>query len=210
MDEKSNQKHIPQEFYSKSSLHSTSNNNCFKKDNDEENNLHWAKALENAGAHVVYGIAGFKVHAKLSQVIRQDGGKLKFYTHLGTGNYNGSSAKIYTDISYFTCRSDFERDTTTFFHILSGFNKNRRLNNLSMSPMQIKERIIDMIKAEAAQGKNGRIIAKMNALVDEDMIKELCEASSAGVQIDLIVRGICCLRPYSHFLRFDDSNFCPC
>ena len=162
---------------------------------DEENNLHWAKALENAGAHVVYGIAGFKVHAKLSQVIRQDGGKLKFYTHLGTGNYNGSSAKIYTDISYFTCRSDFERDTTTFFHILSGFNKNRRLNNLSMSPMQIKERIIDMIKAEAAQGKNGRIIAKMNALVDEDMIRELCEASSAGVQIDLIVRGICCLRP---------------
>ena len=163
---------------------------------DEENNLHWAKALENAGAHVIYGIAGFKVHAKLSQVIRRDSdNKLKFYTHLGTGNYNGASAKIYTDISYFTCRSEFEKDTTNFFHILSGFNKNRRLNNLSMSPMQIKERIIEMIRAEAKEGQNGRIIAKMNALVDEDMVTELCKASAAGVQIDLIVRGICCLRP---------------
>ena len=110
---------------------------------DEENNLHWAKALEDAGAHVIYGITGFKVHAKVSQVIRQIGDKLKFYMHFGTGNYNGSSAKIYTDVSLFTSKEEFSQDTTSFFHILSGYNKNRRLNALSMSPFQIKERIIE-------------------------------------------------------------------
>nr|WP_314476801.1 RNA degradosome polyphosphate kinase [uncultured Campylobacter sp.] len=162
---------------------------------DEENNLHWAKALEDAGAHVIYGITGFKVHAKVSQVIRQEGGKLKFYMHLSTGNYNGGSAKIYTDVSYFTSRAEFASDTTTFFHILSGFSKNRRLQTLSMSPMQIKERVLDMIKAETAHGEHGRIVAKMNALVDSDIIDALVKASSAGVKIDLIVRGICCVRP---------------
>lgn len=162
---------------------------------DEENNLHWAKALENSGAHVIYGITGFKVHAKITQIIRQVGDKLKFYMHFSTGNYNGSSAKIYTDISYFTTKDEFIKDSTTFFHILSGYNKNRFLTNLSMSPMQIKNRLLDMIKAETLQGKNGKIIAKMNALVDGDMIDALYEASKAGVKIDLIVRGICCLRP---------------
>ena len=162
---------------------------------DEENNLHWAKALEDAGAHVIYGITGFKVHAKVSQVIRQEGGKLKFYMHLSTGNYNGGSAKIYTDVSYFTSRAEFASDTTTFFHILSGFSKNRRLQTLSMSPMQIKERVLDMIKSETAHGEQGRIVAKMNALVDSDIVGALVKASSAGVRIDLIVRGICCVRP---------------
>ena len=162
---------------------------------DEENNLHWAKALEDAGAHVIYGITGFKVHAKVSQVIRQDGGKLKFYMHLSTGNYNGGSAKIYTDVSYFTSRAEFASDTTTFFHILSGFSKNRRLQTLSMSPMQIKERVLEMIKTETAHGEQGRIVAKMNALVDSDIVDALVKASSAGVRIDLIVRGICCVRP---------------
>lgn len=162
---------------------------------DEENNLHWAKALEDAGAHVIYGITGFKVHAKVSQVIRQEGGKLKFYMHLSTGNYNGGSAKIYTDVSYFTSRAEFASDTTTFFHILSGFSKNRRLQTLSMSPMQIKERVLEMIKAETAHGEQGRIVAKMNALVDSDIVDALVKASSAGVTIDLIVRGICCVRP---------------
>ena len=162
---------------------------------DEENNLHWAKALEDAGAHVIYGITGFKVHAKVSQVIRQEGGKLKFYMHLSTGNYNGGSAKIYTDVSYFTSRAEFASDTTTFFHILSGFSKNRRLQTLSMSPMQIKERVLEMIKTETAHGEQGRIVAKMNALVDSDIIDALVKASSAGVRIDLIVRGICCVRP---------------
>ena len=162
---------------------------------DEENNLHWAKALEDAGAHVIYGITGFKVHAKVSQVIRQEGSKLKFYMHLSTGNYNGGSAKIYTDVSYFTSRAEFASDTTTFFHILSGFSKNRRLQTLSMSPMQIKERVLDMIKTETAHGEQGRIVAKMNALVDSDIVDALVKASSAGVKIDLIVRGICCVRP---------------
>ena len=162
---------------------------------DEENNLHWAKSLESAGAHVVYGIPGFKVHAKSTQIIRKNGDKLKFYMHLGTGNYNGSSSKIYTDASFFTTDERFAKDTTTFFHILSGYNKNRVLQTLSMSPMQIKERLIEMIKVEEKKGSDGHIIAKMNALVDSDMIKALSSASKAGVKIELIVRGICCLRP---------------
>ena len=162
---------------------------------DEENNLHWAKSLESAGAHVVYGIPGFKVHAKSTQIIRKSGDKLKFYMHLGTGNYNGSSSKIYTDASFFTTDERFAKDTTTFFHILSGYNKNRVLQTLSMSPMQIKERLIEMIKVEEKKRSDGHIIAKMNALVDSDMIKALSSASKAGVKIELIVRGICCLRP---------------
>lgn len=162
---------------------------------DEENNVHWAKSLEKAGAHVIYGIAGFKVHAKVTQVIRQVEGKLNFYMHFGTGNYNGSTAKIYTDISYFTCKEDFAKDSTTFFHILSGFSKNKSLDTLSMSPMQIKNRVIAMINSEATKGKEGHVIAKMNSLVDSDVIKALYNASSKGVKIELIIRGICCLKP---------------
>ncbi|TKX31663.1 RNA degradosome polyphosphate kinase [Campylobacter aviculae] len=168
---------------------------------DEENNLHWAKALENAGAHVIYGIRGFKVHAKVSQVIRKQGEKLKFYIHLSTGNYNASSAKIYTDISYFTNQTEIAQDVTSFFHILSGFNKNRHLNTLSMSPNQIKEKILEMIHLEASKGDKGAIIAKMNSLVDSDIIKALYKASSQGVQIDLIVRGICCLKPNQEYSK---------
>ncbi|MDR0666177.1 MAG: RNA degradosome polyphosphate kinase [Campylobacteraceae bacterium] len=162
---------------------------------DEENNLHWAKALENAGAHVIYGITGFKVHAKITQVIRQIDDKLKFYMHFGTGNYNASTARIYTDISFFTSRENYAKDSTTFFHILSGFSKNKKLENLSMSPMQIKNRVIMMINSEAEKKNEGHIIAKMNALVDSDVIKALYNASMKGVKIELIIRGICCLRP---------------
>lgn len=171
---------------------------------DEENNLHWAKALEEAGAHVIYGISGFKVHAKLCQVIRKKGDELKFYMHLGTGNYNANTARIYTDVSYFTSRSDFAEDTTSFFHILSGFNKNRRLKTLSMSPNQIKERVLEMIAVETSKGSEGAIIAKMNSLVDSDVINALYEASKAGVSVQLIIRGICCLRvgePYSQNIQ---------
>ncbi|MBZ7935704.1 RNA degradosome polyphosphate kinase [Campylobacter sp. B0100352/1] len=168
---------------------------------DEENNLHWAKALENAGAHVIYGIRGFKVHAKVSQVIRKQGEKLKFYIHLSTGNYNASSAKIYTDMSYFTNKAEIAQDVTSFFHILSGFNKNRRLKTLSMSPNQIKEKILEMIRIETAKGSEGVIIAKMNSLVDSHIIKALYEASMQGVQIDLIVRGICCLKPNQEYSK---------
>lgn len=163
---------------------------------DEENNLHWAKALEQAGAHVVYGITGFKVHAKIAQVIRQEeDGKLKFYMHFSTGNYNGSTAKIYTDTSFFTCKEDFAKDGTMFFHILSGFSKHRRLDTLSMSPTQIKPKVISLINNEAKHGPEGRIIVKMNSLVDPDVIQALYNASMQGVQIDIIARGICCLRP---------------
>jgi len=163
---------------------------------DEENNLHWAKALEQAGAHVVYGITGFKVHAKIAQVIRQEeDGKLKFFMHFSTGNYNGATAKVYTDTSFFTCKEEFAKDSTTFFHILSGFSKHRQLETLSMSPTQIKPKIIRLIEKESDCGSEGRIIVKMNALVDFDVIQALYEASMKGVQIDIIARGICCLRP---------------
>jgi polyphosphate kinase len=162
---------------------------------DEENNLHWARALEQAGAHVIYGITGFKVHAKLCQIIRQEDGVLKFYMHIGTGNYNGATAKIYTDVSYFTCKDEFAKDTTTFFHILSGFSRNQKLETLSMSPTQIKPKLLTMINNETTKGKEGKIIAKMNSLVDSDVIKALYNASMNGVKIDLIIRGICCLKP---------------
>jgi polyphosphate kinase len=162
---------------------------------DEENNLIWAKALEEAGAHVIYGIPGFKVHAKIAQVIRKSNDKLKLYQHFSTGNYNGTTAKIYTDIGYFTSRDDFRADSITFFHILTGFSKNKKLNNLKMSPFQIKESLLTLIKNEAKMGKKGHIIAKMNSLVDKDVIKALYRASREGVKIELIVRGICCLKP---------------
>ena len=162
---------------------------------DEENNLHWAKALEQAGAHVIYGITGFKVHAKVTQVIRHENGKLKFYMHLGTGNYNATTAKIYTDVSLLTCKEEFAKDTTSFFHILSGFSKTKKLSTLKMSPTQIKPKLISLINQEAKMGKEGHIILKMNSLVDTDVIKALYNASKAEVKIELIIRGICCLRP---------------
>ncbi len=162
---------------------------------DEENNLIWAKALEDAGAHVIYGISGFKVHAKITQIIRQSSKGLKIYSHFATGNYNVSTAKIYTDVSYITSREDLCEDATRFFHILTGFSKYKRLNKLSMSPTQIKQKLLYMIETEKNKKEAGRIIAKMNSLVDSDVIKALYKASIEGVKIDLIVRGICCLKP---------------
>ncbi len=162
---------------------------------DEENNLVWAKSLEKAGAHVVYGISGFKVHAKITQIIRKVDNKLKFYIHLATGNYNGATAKIYSDVSFFTSRSEIVTDSTTFFHILTGFAKKQRLKYLSMSPTQIKPKLLSLINGEIAHKDKGRIILKANSLVDQDIIKALYKASMAGVQCDLIIRGICCLKP---------------
>ena len=162
---------------------------------DEENNLIWAKALENAGAHVIYGIAGFKVHAKAALITRRVDGKLKQYAHLGTGNYNPSTATVYTDISYMTSNDAITYDMTRFFHFLTGFSKKGKLNELYMAPTQIKPKILSLIHNETNKGTEGVIIAKMNALVDEDIIKALYKASQAGVQIQLIIRGVCCLRP---------------
>ncbi len=162
---------------------------------DEENNLIWAKALEKSGAHVIYGIKGFKVHAKATLITRRKNGKLKQYAHLGTGNYNPSTAKIYTDLSYMTSKDDVTNDLTRFFHFLTGFSKKGKLNELYMSPSQIKPKILSLIQNEARKGKDGHIIAKMNSLVDDDVIRALYKASCAGVKVELIVRGICCLRP---------------
>jgi len=162
---------------------------------DEENNLIWAKALENAGAHVIYGIAGFKVHAKAALITRRVDGKLKQYAHIGTGNYNPSTATVYTDISYMTSNDAITHDMTRFFHFLTGFSKKGKLHELYMAPTQIKPKILSLIQNETRMGSEGVIIAKMNALVDEDIIKALYKASQAGVKIDLIIRGICCLRP---------------
>jgi len=162
---------------------------------DEENNLIWAKALEKSGAHVIYGIKGFKVHAKAALVTRRTNGKLKQYAHLGTGNYNPSTAKIYTDMSYMTSKDEITNDVTRFFHFLTGFSKKGKLNELYMAPTQIKPKLLSLIQNELRKGEDGHIIAKVNSLVDEDVIRGLYKASQAGVKIELIVRGICCLKP---------------
>ena len=162
---------------------------------DEENNLIWAKALEKSGAHVIYGIRGFKVHAKAALVTRRKNGILKQYAHLGTGNYNPTTAKIYTDFSYMTSKDAVTNDLIRFFHFLTGFSKKGKLDELYMSPSQIKPKILSLIQNEARKRVDGQIIAKINSLVDEDVIRSLYKASQAGVKIDLIVRGICCLKP---------------
>jgi polyphosphate kinase len=162
---------------------------------DEENNLRWAKALEDAGAHVVYGIPGLKVHAKIAQVIKRQGGKLKSYVHLATGNYNPSTSKIYTDMSYFTTKDIFSTDATHFFHFLTGFSTHTKLDTLFMSPTQIKPKLIKLIEKERKHGSQGHIILKANSLVDADIIQELYIASQKGCKVDLIIRGICCLKP---------------
>jgi len=162
---------------------------------DEENNLHWAKALERAGAHVIYGVPGLKVHAKIALVLKRVGNELKEYIHLATGNYNPSTSRLYTDISYMTTKKEIGTDAVKFFHHLTGFAKKGKLQTLLMSPTQIKPKVIALIENEAKLKEEGRIIAKVNALVDSDVIRALYKASQEGVKIDLIVRGICCLRP---------------
>jgi polyphosphate kinase len=162
---------------------------------DEENNLIWAKALEKSGAHVIYGIKGFKVHAKAALITRRKNGKLKQYAHLATGNYNPATAKIYTDISYMTSKDEVTNDLTKFFHFLTGFSKKGKLDELYMAPSQIKTKILSLIHNETRKGADGEIIAKVNSLVDEDIIRALYKASQAGVKTELIVRGICCLKP---------------
>nr|QGT50072.1 polyphosphate kinase [uncultured Helicobacter sp.] len=163
---------------------------------DEENNLHWAHSLESAGAHVIYGVPGLKVHAKIALVIKKIGNTLKEYVHLSTGNYNPSTAKIYTDVSLLTSNHDFAKDAIKLFHSLStGSSYRTKLDSLYIAPTQIKLKILELIDNETKMGAEGRIIMKANAFVDIDVIKALYKASTAGVKIDLIVRGVCCLRP---------------
>ena len=163
---------------------------------DEENNLKWARALESAGAHVIYGVVGLKIHAKIAHVIRREqNGDLKHFVHLSTGNYNSGTARIYTDVSLFTSNQQIGEDAVRFFHHITGFAKNTLLNELAMAPTQIKPKLLDLINNETRKKGEGVIIAKINSLVDKDIIAALYRASQAGVKISLIVRGICCLLP---------------
>jgi len=165
---------------------------------DEENNIVWARALEKVGVHVVYGLIGLKVHAKMALVVRREASGLKRYVHLGTGNYNPSTAKIYTDYSFFTCDPLLTADASDVFNYLTGYSKQKKYRALIVSPYNTRERLIEMILRETEHQKkyqNGRIIFKCNSLVDTKTIVALYKASREGVKIDLIIRGICILKP---------------
>ncbi len=165
---------------------------------DEATNIRWAKALQEAGAHVVYGLVGLKVHAKLLMIIRKDEDGLRRYVHLGTGNYNDKTARLYTDISYLTCNEAVGRDVAALFNMLTGYSQPPEWERLAVAPLTLRARMVEWIRREAAHarlGRGGRIIAKFNSLVDEGICDELYAASQAGAQIDLIVRGMCILRP---------------
>jgi polyphosphate kinase len=165
---------------------------------DEGNNIIWARALEDVGAHVAYGLPGLKTHAKLTLIVRREQQKLKRYLHLGTGNYNPATGKIYTDYSLFTINEQLANDVAELFNALTGYSKHTEYRKLLVSPINTRKRIIGMIEREAEWSrteKNGRIIMKMNALVDAKTIRALYKASCEGVKIDLIIRGICCLKP---------------
>ena len=165
---------------------------------DEENNVQWAKELEKAGCHVIYGITHLKTHSKITLIVRQKANRIERFVHLGTGNYNDQTAKIYTDMSLFTSKKKFGIDATNFFNYLSGYTEKPAFHHLSIAPFSIRKDFLGLIDSEIDFHKkknNGHIIAKMNSLTDKVIIKKLYEASQAGVKIDLIVRGICCLRP---------------
>lgn len=164
---------------------------------DEENNILWARRLEKAGCHVIYGLVGLKTHAKIILIVRKEDNGIRRYLHLGTGNYNDSTAKLYTDLGLMTANDEFGSDASAFFNLLSGYSEPPVWNKLVMAPLGLREKIYALIDNEIAMvraGREGHIIAKMNSLIDQPVIQTLYEASAAGVHIDLIVRGICGLR----------------
>ena len=164
---------------------------------DEENNIVWAKKLEKAGCHVIYGLVGLKTHSKITLVVRKEEDGIRRYVHLGTGNYNDSTAKLYTDMGMFTSKTRYGEDATAVFNMLSGYSEPLVWNKLSLAPLWLRGKFLSLIEREKEHAKNGRtakIIAKMNSLCDPGIIEALYDASEAGVEIDLIVRGICCLR----------------
>jgi polyphosphate kinase len=165
---------------------------------DEERNLHWAEQLQKAGDHVIYGMRGLKTHTKLALVVRREGDGLRTYAHIGTGNYHVKTARLYTDFGLFTCDPVLTRDVVTLFHHLTGYSRAPRFEKLLVAPLNMRHRFIDLIGREAANARAGRparIVAKLNQLEDPPVCEALCEASNAGVPIDIIARGFCCLRP---------------
>ena len=165
---------------------------------DEANNIQWARQLEEAGVHVVYGLVGYKIHAKMCLVVRRDEDRIRRYVHLATGNYNPTTARLYTDLGLLSCRSSLGEDATNLFNLLTGISQFQGTRKLLVAPFELHERMLGLIRREAANAERGlpsRIIAKMNALVDREIIEALYDASQAGVKIELIVRGVCCLRP---------------
>ena len=165
---------------------------------DEEANIRWAQSLEEVGAHVVYGLPGYKTHCKACLVVRQEPDGIRRYCHLSTGNYNARTGGIYADLGLFTCRPEFGEDLTELFNLLTGYTRPVRFNHLLVAPTGLRKALVEKIRREATHARAGRparILAKVNSLVDWPIIQELYEASQAGVQIDLIVRGTCCLRP---------------
>jgi polyphosphate kinase len=165
---------------------------------DEANNINWARTLENFGVHVAYGLPGLKTHAKIVLVVRRDPDGIRRYVHIGTGNYNSKTARVYTDLGLFTVNPDIAADISDVFNLLTGFSRQREYRKLMVAPANMKERFLALIAREsehAQAGRPARITAKLNAIVAPDVIAALYEASQAGVEIDLVVRGICCLRP---------------
>lgn len=165
---------------------------------DEENNIIWAKKLEKAGCHVIYGLMGLKTHCKITLVVRREDDGIRRYVHLGTGNYNDSTAKIYTDLGILTCSNQIGEDATAVFNMISGYSEPIRWNKLSLAPLWLRGKFIKLLDREIEHAQNGEfahVVAKMNSLCDRQIIEKLYEASCSGVKIELIVRGICCLKP---------------
>jgi polyphosphate kinase len=175
---------------------------------DEENNIQWARQLENAGVHVVYGVIGLKTHTKVTLVLRREREELRSYVHVGTGNYNSKTSRLYTDVGLLSARPELGHDLVELFNYLTGFSKQQSFRKLLVAPVTLRSGMEALIQREidhARQGRGGKIICKMNSLVDPRLISLLYEASQAGVQIDLIIRGVCSLRPglggYSENIR---------
>lgn len=165
---------------------------------DEENNIQWARKLEQSGVHVVYGLVGLKTHTKIVMIVRQEEDRIRRYVHIGTGNYNPKTAKLYTDMGLFSCRADLAADLTDLFNFLTGYSRQKSYRKLLVAPVNMRDRFLALIRREIENSRNssgGRIVAKMNSLLDPEIIATLYQASQAGVKIDLIVRGMCSLRP---------------
>jgi polyphosphate kinase len=165
---------------------------------DEESNIEWAKALEREGVHVVYGLLGLKTHSKTALVVRKEGDRLRRYVHLATGNYNPITAQIYTDLGLFTCDEEFGADATDVFNYLTGYSAKKDYRKFLVAPINLRAGIESLIQREIERqqrGEQGHLIFKMNALIDKPLIRLLYQAAHTGVRVDLIVRGMCCLRP---------------